>query len=84
MSNRVEHLAEGVTLYMGDCREILPTLDRFDAVVTDPPYGINITKSNPPCRQPWNGRWELGRRPDRCGNGPNGGWCGRPGHRVGR
>ena len=31
---------------MGDCREILPTLDRFDAVVTDPPYGINITKSN--------------------------------------
>ncbi|WP_420604737.1 DNA-methyltransferase [Methylobacterium sp.] len=46
MSNRVEHLAEGVTLYMGDCREILPTLDRFDAVVTDPPYGINITKSN--------------------------------------
>ena len=37
---RVEHLAEGVTLYQGDCREILPTLGRFDAVVTDPPYGI--------------------------------------------
>lgn len=29
------------TLYMGDCAEILPTLGRFDAVVTDPPYGIN-------------------------------------------
>jgi len=29
-----------VTLYLGDCREILPTLGRFDAVVTDPPYGI--------------------------------------------
>jgi site-specific DNA-methyltransferase (adenine-specific) len=43
---RVEHLAEGVTLYEGDCREILPTLGTFDAVVTDPPYGIGITKSN--------------------------------------
>jgi DNA modification methylase len=27
-------------LYLGDCREILPTLGRVDAVVTDPPYGI--------------------------------------------
>jgi DNA modification methylase len=37
---RKEELAEGVTLYLGDCREILPTLGRVDAVVTDPPYGI--------------------------------------------
>lgn len=29
------------TLYLGDCREILPTLCKVDAVVTDPPYGIN-------------------------------------------
>lgn len=28
------------TLYLGDCREILPTLSKVDAVVTDPPYGI--------------------------------------------
>jgi len=28
------------TLYLGDCLEILPTLDKVDAVVTDPPYGI--------------------------------------------
>jgi DNA modification methylase len=28
------------TLYLGDCSEILPTLDKVDAVVTDPPYGI--------------------------------------------
>jgi len=28
------------TLYLGDCRDILPTLDKVDAVVTDPPYGI--------------------------------------------
>jgi len=28
------------TLYLGDCHEILPTLGKVDAVVTDPPYGI--------------------------------------------
>ncbi len=27
------------TLYLGDCRDILPTLGKVDAVVTDPPYG---------------------------------------------
>lgn len=29
------------TLYLGDCLEILPTLDKVDAVVTDPPYGVD-------------------------------------------
>ncbi len=29
------------TLYLGDCRDILPDLGKVDAVVTDPPYGIN-------------------------------------------
>jgi site-specific DNA-methyltransferase (adenine-specific) len=29
-----------VTLYHGDCLDILPTLGRVDAVITDPPYGI--------------------------------------------
>ncbi len=28
------------TLYQADCAELLPTLGRFDAVITDPPYGI--------------------------------------------
>jgi site-specific DNA-methyltransferase (adenine-specific) len=37
---RKEELAEGVVLYQGDCLEVLPTLGRFDAVVTDPPYGL--------------------------------------------
>ena len=41
---RIETLADGVTLYCGDCREILPTLGRVDAVVTDPPYGIGADK----------------------------------------
>ncbi len=44
MAGRIERLAEGVTLYLGDCREILPTLDRVDAMVTDPPYGIGLQK----------------------------------------
>ena len=26
------------TLYLGDCLEILPTLEKVDAVITDPPY----------------------------------------------
>jgi DNA modification methylase len=29
------------TLYLGDCMDILPTLDKVDAVITDPPYGIS-------------------------------------------
>jgi len=33
-------------LILGDCLEVMPTLGAFDAVVTDPPYGIGITKSN--------------------------------------
>ena len=36
MSHRVEHLADGVTLYLGDCRDVLPTLGKVDAVLTDP------------------------------------------------
>ena len=39
--SRVEHIGDA-TLYLGDCREILPTLGKVDAVVTDPPYGINM------------------------------------------
>lgn len=35
---RVEHLSEDVSLWLGDCREILPTLARVDHIITDPPY----------------------------------------------
>ena len=42
---RVEVIG-GQTLILGDCLEVMPVLGRFDAVVTDPPYGIGITKSN--------------------------------------
>jgi DNA modification methylase len=37
---RVETIGDA-TLYLGDCMEVLPTLGRVDAVITDPPYGIN-------------------------------------------
>ena len=37
MTNRVEHLAEGVTLYLGDCREILQDIS-CDLLITSPPY----------------------------------------------
>jgi tRNA G10 N-methylase Trm11 len=37
------------TLYLGDCMEVMPTLGKVDAVVTDPPYGIRAK----------NGRWLL-------------------------
>lgn len=33
--------ADGITLHLGDCREILPSLPRasVDCIITDPPYG---------------------------------------------
>ena len=30
----------GITIYNGDCREILPHLEPVDLMLTDPPYGI--------------------------------------------
>ncbi len=33
---------DAVTIYHGDCREIVPTLGRFDLLLTDPPYGIGM------------------------------------------
>lgn len=40
---RVETIGRA-TLYLGDCRDILPTLPKVGAVVTDPPYGINAAR----------------------------------------
>ena len=42
--SRIETIGDA-TLYLGDCREILPTLGKVDAVVTDPPYGIGEARS---------------------------------------
>lgn len=41
-----EELAEGVTLWRGDCREVLPMVGKVDAVVTDPPYGMEFRSNH--------------------------------------
>lgn len=46
---------DGITIYHGDCRDVLPTL-AADVVVTDPPYGIADV---------WKGGWGHGWGPAR-------------------
>ena len=41
--SRIETIGN-CTLYLGDCRDILPHLPKVDLVLTDPPYGIGISK----------------------------------------
>lgn len=40
MSASTSEIIGNATLYLGDCKDILPDLGLVDAVVTDPPYGI--------------------------------------------
>ena len=58
MTERVEHFAEGVSLYLGDSRRIMPTLRKVDAVVTDPPYGIGETSGGAESRARLKGAYE--------------------------
>lgn len=50
--SRIETIGDA-TLYLGDCREILPTLGKMDAVCADVPYGIgeaagkNVSRTRP-------------------------------------
>jgi site-specific DNA-methyltransferase (adenine-specific) len=38
---------DGITIYHGDCRDVLPTLEPVDVLLTDPPYGIGlVTKTS--------------------------------------
>ena len=58
--SRVEVIGNA-TLYLGDCREILPVLPKVDAVVTDPPYGVNGgsgTRGRASARTKYVGDWE--------------------------
>lgn len=34
---------DGITIYHADCRDVLPQLQTFDLLMTDPPYGIGAT-----------------------------------------
>lgn len=46
---RVEQIGLA-TLYLGDCREIAPTLPRPAAVISDPPYGQGLVMNTHTCR----------------------------------
>jgi site-specific DNA-methyltransferase (adenine-specific) len=39
---RTEHISDA-TLYLADCRDVLPFLKDIDALITDPPYGVELT-----------------------------------------
>lgn len=41
------------TLYLGDCMDVLPTLGKVDAVITDPPYGINAARTRNSAKDGW-------------------------------
>ncbi len=40
MTYKRKEIIGDCTLYLGDCMEVMRGLDKVDAVVTDPPYGI--------------------------------------------
>lgn len=56
-------------LYQGDCLEVMPALGAVDAVVTDPPYGINAARQRNSQKWGWKdysgGEWDKS-RPDDC------------------
>lgn len=49
---RIEIVGDA-TLYLADCAEVLPRLSGVDAVITDPPYGINWKPRVNHQDQPW-------------------------------
>ena len=61
-----EEIIGDCRLLLGDCREILPTLGKVDAIVTDPPYGLGDRWTSG-----GRGQWPL---VDRDMRGGGGGW----------
>lgn len=66
-----EELIGDARLILGDCREVLPTLGKVDAVVTDPPYGIaekwaGEQKGRNGCSRLWDGNnaWDKETLPE--------------------
>ncbi len=41
---------DGITIYHGDCREILPTTERIGLLLSDPPFGIGYVGTSKPQR----------------------------------
>lgn len=66
--SRVEHIGRA-TLYLGDCRDILPALSGIGAVLSDPPYGIGYKGGIPVNR---------GISSTKTGNTEDIGWDGEP------
>lgn len=56
---------ESVTIYHGDCREIVPMLGKFDLLLTDPPYGIGENQKKQLTRGGFVGFKNKGKR---CGS----------------
>jgi DNA modification methylase len=48
-----------LTVYHADCRDVLPAIDRADAVVTDPPYGTDVPRDGYGRRQIWKGQQHI-------------------------
>lgn len=65
-AKRVEVIGQ-CELYLGDCMEIMPALGKVDAVVTDPPYGINASRARNSEKWGWKdyggGEWDRSRPP---------------------
>lgn len=53
-----EEIIGDCRLILGDCRDVLPTIGKVDAVVTDPPYGIGADKKNAHSSIRDNQNWE--------------------------
>lgn len=53
VSSRPYYDDGSVTIYHGDCRDVLPSLGAVDLVVTDPPYGIGWTPRVNHTDGPW-------------------------------
>lgn len=64
-----EDTKAGIVIYHGDCREILPQLPKVDLVLTDPPYGIKMSKGfdgfggfgKPIARRQYSDTWDKDR-----------------------
>jgi len=55
-----EDTRAGITIYKGDCREILPSLPPVDLVLTDPPYGIGADSHQGPAKHGWKQYGKVG------------------------
>lgn len=51
----------GITIYHGDSRQIMPMLEGFDLLLTDPPYGIGESSKKNATRGTSSAKWKRGK-----------------------